>query len=87
MFGVYRVAVQYPNCAVKTTLLHSWQSATDSYARTLSEFSKGIGTGMSQTDYERLHYAMQSARESSKKAREDFQAHIDQHQCARAAKA
>jgi multidrug resistance efflux pump len=81
MLGVYRVAVNYANCATKTNLLHTWQTATDQYTRTLALFSRRIGHAMSQEEYDRLHGAMQKARESSKQARRDFQEHIDEHHC------
>jgi hypothetical protein len=81
MLAVYRVAVNYANCSTKTALLHTWQTATDDYARKLSAFSRRIGFG-SPEECETLQRAMTKARESSKQARKDFQTHIDQHQCA-----
>jgi hypothetical protein len=82
MLIVYLLAVNYANCSTKTALLHTWQTATDDYARHLSAFSHRIGTAMSSEEYDRLQRAMKNARELSKQARKDFQAHIDQHQCA-----
>ena len=82
MLHVYCVAVNYANCSTKTALLHTWQTATDDYARQLSAFSRSIGTTMSAEEYDRLQRGMKNARELSKQARNDFQAHIDQHQCA-----
>ena len=81
MARVYLAAVNHANCPTKTILLHTWQNATDGYARTLSVFSKKIGTAMSSEEYDRLHLAIEQARESSKQARKDFQAHIEQHHC------
>ena len=77
---MYRDAVKYANCATKTTLLLTWQIATDGYARAVSALSRRIGA-MSPDEYERLHLAVEKARRSSKEARNDFQAHIDQHHC------
>jgi len=44
-------------------------------------FSKRIGAGMSPEEYDELCLAMKEARESSKQAREEFQAHIEKHHC------
>jgi hypothetical protein len=80
MTPVYRDAVKYATCSTKTTLLLSWQAATDSYTRALSALSHGIGA-MSSAEYDRLYFAVEKARECSKEARNDFQAHIEQHHC------
>ena len=80
MLPVYLAAVKYATCSTKTTLLFTWQAATDSYTRAVSALSHNIGA-MSSAEYDRLYLAVEKARECSKEARNDFQAHIEQHHC------
>jgi hypothetical protein len=80
MARLYLAAVRYPNCETKTTLLLTWQNATDSYARVLSTLSGRIGA-MSPDEYHQLRLAVEHARKASKEARHNFQAHIDKHHC------
>ena len=80
MTRLYLAAVQHPNCEIKTALLLSWQSATDSYTRVLSALSRRIAA-MSPEEYHTLRLDVEDARKASKEAREDFEAHIRQHHC------
>lgn len=80
MTRLYLAAVQDSNCEIKTTLLFTWQCATDSYARVLSALSRRIGV-MSPEEYHTLRLDVEDARKASKEARDDFEAHIRQHHC------
>jgi hypothetical protein len=80
MTSAYRAVVKYSNCETKTNLLLTWQTATDGYTRAVSALSHGIGA-ISSDEYDRLCLAVENARERSKEARNDFQAHVEQHHC------
>lgn len=77
---MYLAAVKYPTCETKTTLLLTWQSATDSYSRVLSTLTGRIGA-MSPDEYHQLRRDVESARNLSKQARDAFEAHIYEHRC------
>jgi len=69
-----------PNCDMKTRLLTEYQAATEVYSKTVSELSRMIGK-TTRIEYEKLHQSVESARLVAGKARQNLDAHANQHGC------
>ena len=68
------------SCPTKTTLLRSWQDATETYSKAVTKLSRGIGKS-SKSEYERLSKAADLARVASNKIKEALDTHTDEHEC------
>jgi hypothetical protein len=67
-------------CATKMTLLATWQTAADVYAKAVADLSRQIGV-IPKAEYDKLSHDAENARKRSLDAQANLETHIAEHDC------
>lgn len=82
MYTYRRWCCHRPNvrCVLQERLTREWEEAIAAFSRAVAELTRAMGTA-SQEEIERLHADAEELRNAAQDAREQLDAHLNEHGC------